>query len=88
MIGLNIDPAIATEIDDLIVQLGDSEWKKREHAIKRLLSTGMAAKPKVEKALSTNKDPEVIARLERVLNALTTNGGLNKDGGGGEELNK
>ena len=86
VIALNIDPAIAFEIDDLIVQLGDKDWKKRERAQKRLLGTGSAAKAKVEKALTSTKDPEVIARLERIVAALTATPNLNKDSA--EFLNK
>ncbi len=67
----NIDPAIITEIDSLIAQLGDDSWPKREAAFNALEQLGLAAKPKLEATLKNAKDPEVIYRLERLIAALT-----------------
>jgi hypothetical protein len=62
----NADPAVPAEIDDLIVQLGDRDWRKREAASKALAELGPAAKSKLESA-SKNSDPEVVIRAERLL---------------------
>ncbi|HTL27782.1 MAG TPA: hypothetical protein VL282_01115 [Tepidisphaeraceae bacterium] len=66
MIVRNIDPAIMQEIDQLITQLGDEEWSKRESAEKRLKELGLAAKPKLEQAVK-NKDLEIVYRAERLM---------------------
>jgi len=66
----NIDPAIADEVDQLITQLGDNDWAKREEAQKQLASLGAAAKPKLEAAARTTKDLEIVYRCERLLDAL------------------
>jgi hypothetical protein len=69
MIVRNIDPAIAQEIDQLIVQLGNDEWSQREAAEKRLRELGLAAKPKLEQAVK-NKDLEIVYRAERLMQAF------------------
>ena len=43
----NIDPAIATEIDTLVAQLGDPKWDTREAAYKRLIELGLLLKTDV-----------------------------------------
>jgi hypothetical protein len=65
----NIDPAIMQEIDQLITQLGDDDWNKREAAEKRLRELGLAAKPKLEQAVK-NKDLEIVYRAERLMQAF------------------
>ena len=67
----NIDPAIVTEIEGLVAQLGDSSWEKREAAHKTLTQLGLAAKPKLEAMLKTAKDPEIVYRVERLIAALS-----------------
>jgi hypothetical protein len=69
----NIDPAILTEIENLVTQLGDPRWDNREAASKRLRDLGLAAKPKLEAMLKTSKDPEITFRIERLIAALTHN---------------
>jgi hypothetical protein len=69
MIVRNIDPAIAQEIDQLIVQLGNDDWSQREAAEKRLKELGLAAKPKLEQAVK-NKDLEIVYRAERLMQAF------------------
>ncbi len=65
----NIDPAVPAEIDDLIVQLGDGDWKVREAASKSLASLGQAAKAKLQSA-TKNADPEIGLRAERLLASM------------------
>ena len=69
----NIDPAILSEIENLVTQLGDPKWDNREAASKRLRDLGLAAKPKLEAMLKTSKDPEISFRIERLIAALTHN---------------
>ncbi|MFI5380626.1 MAG: hypothetical protein ACHRHE_15115 [Tepidisphaerales bacterium] len=63
----NIDPAIGQEIEQLIVQLGDPDWPKREAAHKQLSDLGLPAKAMLEQASKNNKDLEVVWRSERLL---------------------
>ena len=65
----NIDPEINQEIADLVKQLGDDEWSKRETAQKKLVTFGRAAKNAVEKA-SRDKDMEVVWRAEAILRTI------------------
>jgi len=64
----NADPAAGTDIDDLIAQLGDPVWAKREAASKALQKIGKAALPKLQEA-THSKDVEVVWRAERLINA-------------------
>ena len=66
----NIDPAIASEIETLALQLGDAKWDVRESAQKQLTELGLAAKPKLEALLKNAKDPEITYRIERLLEGL------------------
>jgi hypothetical protein len=61
------DPAAGTEIDDLIAELGDPVWAKRDAAYKALEKLGAAAQPKLREAVSKNKDVEIVWRAERLL---------------------
>jgi hypothetical protein len=65
----NIDPQINDEITQLVKQLGDDEWSKREEAQKKLTAFGRAAKSALDKA-AKEKDLEVVWRAEAVLRAL------------------
>jgi hypothetical protein len=65
----NIDPQINDEIAQLVKQLGDDEWSKREEAQKKLTTFGRAAKNAVEKA-THEKDLEVVWRAEAVLRTI------------------
>ena len=71
----NIDPAIATEIESLATQLGDVKWDAREAAQKQLTELGLAARPKLEGLLKNARDPEIIYRIERLLDTLSRNAG-------------
>lgn len=64
----NADPAAGTEVDELISQLGDPSWAKREEAYNSLKSLGPAALPKL-KAATKNKDMEIVWRAEKLLAA-------------------
>jgi hypothetical protein len=67
----NVDPAIITEVETLVQQLGDPKWDTREAAHKRLAELGVAARPKLEALLKTAKDPEIVYRIERLIATLT-----------------
>jgi hypothetical protein len=63
------DPGVAGEIDELVTQLGDDEWTKRDAAYQALAKLGKAAKSQLEKA-QNSKDMEVVWRAERLLEAM------------------
>jgi hypothetical protein len=65
----NIDPGITKEVEQLITQLGDSDWNKREAATKQLTELGRAAQPQLQ-AASKNKDLEIAFRAEKLLRAI------------------
>ena len=65
----NIDPQINEEIQQLVKQLGDDDWSKREEAQKKLTTFGRAAKNALEKA-AHEKDLEVVWRAEAVLRTI------------------
>jgi hypothetical protein len=67
----NVDPAIITEVETLVQQLGDPKWDTREAAHKRLAELGVAARPKLEALMKTAKDPEIVYRIERLIATLT-----------------
>jgi hypothetical protein len=69
VIARNVDPAVGDEIDQLIAQLGDADWDKREAATKQLAELSQAARPKLQAALQ-QKDMEVVWRAERLLQAM------------------
>jgi hypothetical protein len=66
----DVDPAIAQEVAALVKKLGDDDWSAREAASKSLAEIGASAKPQLESAAKSN-DPEVAARAERLLAALS-----------------
>jgi hypothetical protein len=66
MVARNIDPAVGDEIDQLVAQLADPDWEKRETAHKQLAELGPAARPKLQAVLQS-KDLEVVWRAERLL---------------------
>lgn len=65
----DMDPGIGTEVEELIVQLGDADWDKREAAFKRLRTLGPQAEAKLNEGLKS-KDLEVIHRCERLIHLL------------------
>jgi hypothetical protein len=70
---VNADPSKGTAVDDLITQLGDNDWAKRDAAYHTLAGLGPAATEKLRTA-SKNTDLEIAWRAERLL-ALMPNGG-------------
>ena len=66
-----IGPAVAEQtIRDLIKQLGDESFDKRQTADKRLEAVGMPARELLRHAAKENPDPEVRQRCERLLRVL------------------
>jgi hypothetical protein len=63
-------PATRARITDLVAQLGDPEWGKREAASQALLRLGAVVRQPAQEALANANDPEVRARLERLLREL------------------
>jgi hypothetical protein len=60
---------VASEIDELIAQLGDDQWSTRDAAYQTLAKLGKAAKSQLEKAQKSH-DMEVVWRAERLLAAM------------------
>ncbi|WP_145179045.1 hypothetical protein [Gimesia aquarii] len=69
VIMLDVDPALQKRIDQLIVQLGDTNWEQREAAQKKLEEYGKAAQNQLQKAIK-NKDLEIVFRAEQILSKL------------------
>ena len=65
----NADPSLGSELDDLIVQLGDPAWSKRDAATNAILKFGATAIPKLE-AAAKNKDLEIVWRAEKLVAEL------------------
>jgi hypothetical protein len=63
------DPDLQTRIEALIAQLGDEDWHRREQAHRELHGLGLAAKPKLEQAI-TNTDVEIVYRAEQLLEEM------------------
>lgn len=66
----NAEPVSREEIDALIAQLGDREWRKREEAMQALALLGAAARAKLTVAVK-NEDPEIAIRAERLMAAMS-----------------
>jgi hypothetical protein len=63
-------PATRARIADLVAQLGDADWQRREAASQALLRLGAVVRQPVQDALATATDPEVRARLDRLVREL------------------
>ena len=63
---INADPSAGNIVDDLIKQLGDDDWSKRDAAYHALAAMGPAATEKLKSA-SKDKDLEIAWRAERLL---------------------
>ncbi len=70
VIVVNVDPSAGTIVDDMIKQLGDEDWNKRDAAYRSLAAMGPAATAKLT-AAKNNKDLEISWRVEKLL-SLTT----------------
>jgi hypothetical protein len=62
-----VSEEVCVRVRELIAELGNSDWKKREAASEGLIKVGLAAKALVRQAASEAKDPEVRRRLQAVL---------------------
>ncbi len=65
-----VAPATRARIAELVAQLGDRDWTRREAAVKALVQLGEVVRQPAEEALQVTKDPEIKARLEQVLHDL------------------
>jgi ankyrin repeat protein len=63
-----VGPDFHGSVDDLILQLGDPEWAKREAAHKTLAEKGESIVPLLKKA-ADHQDLEIVYRVERLLAA-------------------
>ncbi len=68
-----IDPAIGDDLDKLIAQLGNADWKRREAAMSEIRKLGNIAKPRLQEAVK-NKDTEIVYRAEQLLEGLSSLG--------------
>lgn len=59
-------------IADLVGQLGDTDWRRREAASEELLKIGAPAREALTEAAATSKDAEVVWRAESLLRELKT----------------
>ena len=66
---LDADPALLKRIDQLIEQLGDADWEKRNDAQQKLEQYGKAAQVQLQKA-TKNKDLEIVFRAEQILSKI------------------
>lgn len=66
---LDADPDLMLRVEELIKQLGDSDYTKREAAEARLRKLGPAAKPKLQDAVN-NADPEIAFRAEELIESF------------------
>jgi hypothetical protein len=70
----NVDPLLGSDIDDLIAELGDPLWAKREEAYQALKAMGHAAEVKLNQAQS-NPDAEIAWRAERLVDEMNNPSG-------------
>jgi len=66
---VDADPALQKQIDQLIAQLGDPVWAKREQAQQQLEEYGRAAQKQLQQA-TKNKDLEIVFRSEQILEKI------------------
>ena len=66
---VDVDPALQKHIDQLIAQLGDPVWAKREEAQQELAEYGRAAQKQLQQA-TKNKDLEIVFRSEQLLEKI------------------
>lgn len=66
---VDADPALQNHIDQLIAQLGDPVWAKREQAQKQLEEYGRAAQKQLQQA-TKHKDLEIVYRSEQLLEQI------------------
>lgn len=57
-------------IDELIAQLGNDECMVRDNAQQELIASAAVAKPQLQAALNSTKDPEIYQRLQFILQSI------------------
>jgi len=65
-----LTPEVATQLADLVLQLGAVDWAAREAATRELGAFGYLARPVLQRELGSNPDPEVERRIIRILEDL------------------
>lgn len=65
-----LTPEVATQIADLVLQLGAVDWSAREAATRELGAFGYLARPVLQRELKATPDPEVERRIKRILDEL------------------
>ncbi len=65
-----LDDAKKQQVQQLISNLGSSDWATRESATRELITFGYLLRPVLQRELAQTADPEVGRRLERVLSNL------------------
>ena len=68
--------------DQLVSELGDSDYRVRENASLRLAAMGEQIQPLLQQALEKTTDPEVRNRLEQALAQIAAHGSLGLPLGG------
>ena len=66
MLARKVDPKLRTDVAELIKDLGNTDYVRREQAEDNLFKLGRLAVPELKKALK-DMDPEVMTRAERLL---------------------
>lgn len=65
-----VAPANRARVAELVAQLGDRDWTRRETAVKALVQLGEVVRQPAEEAMQSSNDAEVKSRLEQVLHDL------------------
>ena len=69
VVAKNIDPVMPAEVDRLVTQLGDPDWRARERASQALNALGPAARTQLQ-AATKHADAEIAIRAERLLASM------------------
>ena len=78
----DIDPNLRQSVEQLIEQLGEPDYAKREAAEQRLMELGAITIPALRKAVD-HADAEISLRAERVIAELTGGNAAPPQAGGG-----
>lgn len=62
--------ALPPGVADLLQQLGDDDWHKRQAAQRKLLSLGEPVRPELERMLKSDPSPEMAQRLQTLIAVL------------------
>jgi hypothetical protein len=69
VVAKNIDPVMPAEVDRLVTQLGDPDWRARERASQALNALGPAARTQLQ-AATKHADAEIAIRAEKLLASM------------------